>query len=138
MAVSQREENPTVEFFFTPEGYFFECHSRKVGPFSESERERADFVFKVAEELGVKPKRVLAALIRISRGGSQTVAEVKFIEDHCGDCLLFKTPKCSYAHVHNLIFKDDVACCEFYPLKARLAAQPKESRREFESRLEAL
>ena len=118
---SQSEDNPTVEFLLTPDGYFFECHSRRIGPFPESERERADFVFKVADQLGIMPKRVLAALIRISRRGTHTVAEIRFIDDHCGDCLLYKTPKCSYAHARGLIFEDDVGCCDFYSLEKRLA-----------------
>lgn len=130
----------SVEVFLTPEGYFFECHSRRIGPFPESARERADFVFKVADQLGIKPKRVLAALVRISRRGTHTVAEVRFIENRCGDCLLYKTPKCSYNHARELILEDDVACCDFYPLEKRLESFRKRTagKKVFERAVESL
>jgi hypothetical protein len=40
--------------------------------------------------------------------------------DRCGDCLLYTTPYCVYAHVHDLILERDVACASFYPLAKRL------------------
>jgi hypothetical protein len=137
---SQKEGTPKVIVSLTTEGYFFEYHRKKIGSFSRDERESVDFLFRVAERLGVTPKRVLDALIRLPRRDSHDDAEDRVRENRCGNCLLYTTPKCFHAHVRELVFENDVACCDFYPLEKRLGhfRQHVIGKRRFEKAVENL
>ena len=38
----------------------------------------------------------------------------------CAECLLFRTPKCTYAHIPSSVFAGGFACSDFYLLDRRI------------------
>jgi len=113
------DEDVNIEF--TEHGVFLRCQGLVCGPF----RSLAEVdPLEVGDKLGVEPKRVLHALLRVygavpSRNGRPLGEETLKCEgDICGLCRHFQQPGCD-----RLVSPYHEACERFSPLVARLGGK---------------